>query len=118
MTLDFDARPSVVTYMLRAIVPGSLRKAPPFPPLRARWKGTRPDGARLGQFLRLTGLGAERGWRRPTRWPRSSSRLPARRCASPRRASAKSSGRDFDACFADEHDRAFRELILSPQRWR
>ena len=31
---------------------------------------------------------------------------------------ARSHGRDFDASFAEEHDRAFRELILRPERWR
>lgn len=61
MTLDFDARPSVAAHMLRAVVPGCLRPAVPFPPLRARWRGMRPDAARLGQFLRLTGRGAARG---------------------------------------------------------
>ena len=30
----------------------------------------------------------------------------------------QSGGLDFDTCFAEEHDRAFRELILSPERWR
>lgn len=31
---------------------------------------------------------------------------------------AGSGGQDFDACLAEEHDRAFRELILAPRRWR
>lgn len=30
---------------------------------------------------------------------------------------SQSGGRAFDATLADEHDRAFRELILSPKRW-
>jgi len=60
MILDYEARPSVGAFMLRSLVPGALRKPPPFPPLRARWKGAWP-GTRLGQFLRLTDLGAERG---------------------------------------------------------
>ena len=29
----------------------------------------------------------------------------------------RSGGLDFDASFAEEHDRAFREVILSPGRW-
>ncbi len=29
----------------------------------------------------------------------------------------RSGGLDFDASFAEEHDRAFREVILSPERW-
>lgn len=61
LQLDFDARPSATAYMLRALYPGFLRKAPPFPPLRARWKAARPDPARLGRFLGITGLGANRG---------------------------------------------------------
>jgi hypothetical protein len=59
--IEFDERPSVATYMLRALYPGFLRESPPFPPLRARWRASRPDLARLGQFLRLTGLKAKRG---------------------------------------------------------
>ncbi len=31
---------------------------------------------------------------------------------------ARSHGRDFDAAFAEEHDRAFREVLLRPERWR
>lgn len=31
---------------------------------------------------------------------------------------ARSQGRDFDAAFAEEHDRAFREVLLRPGRWR
>lgn len=31
---------------------------------------------------------------------------------------ARSQGRDFDAAFAEEHDRAFREVLLRPERWR
>jgi enoyl-CoA hydratase len=31
---------------------------------------------------------------------------------------AQSHGRDFDAAFAEEHDRAFREVLLRPERWR
>lgn len=30
---------------------------------------------------------------------------------------ARSAGRDFEAAFAEEHDRAFREVILAPGRW-
>jgi hypothetical protein len=30
---------------------------------------------------------------------------------------ARSGGQDFDRCFAEEHDRAFRELLLSPRPW-
>lgn len=30
---------------------------------------------------------------------------------------ARSHGRDFDAAFAEEHDRAFREVLLRPERW-
>lgn len=30
----------------------------------------------------------------------------------------ESGGLDFDRCLAEEHDRAFRELILRPERWR
>ncbi len=59
--IEFDRRPSVAGYMLRALYPGALRKPPPFPPLRARWRTMRPDPARLGRFLELTGLNADRG---------------------------------------------------------
>ncbi len=31
---------------------------------------------------------------------------------------ARSHARDFDASFTEEHDRAFRELVLRPERWR
>lgn len=31
---------------------------------------------------------------------------------------SRSGGEGFDACFAEEHDRAFRELTLSSQRWQ
>jgi enoyl-CoA hydratase/carnithine racemase len=31
---------------------------------------------------------------------------------------ARSHGRDFDAAFAEEHDRAFQEVLLRPERWR
>jgi hypothetical protein len=61
LELEFEERPSVAAYMLRALYPGGLRKAPPFPALCARWRGTRPDPSRLAQFLRLTGLGVKRG---------------------------------------------------------
>jgi enoyl-CoA hydratase len=30
---------------------------------------------------------------------------------------ARSHGRDFDAAFAEEHDRAFQEVLLRPERW-
>lgn len=30
----------------------------------------------------------------------------------------QSGGQDFETCLAEEHDRAFRELILSPPRWQ
>lgn len=30
---------------------------------------------------------------------------------------SRSGGEGFDRCFAEEHDRAFNELILSPRRW-
>jgi len=61
MEIEFGARPSVVAYMLRALYPGFLRGAPPFPPLRARWRRILPDPARLGEFRRVTGLEAARG---------------------------------------------------------
>lgn len=59
--LEFERRPSVAAYMLRALYPGSLRKPLPFPPLRARWRTMQPDPARLGRFLEITGLDADRG---------------------------------------------------------
>jgi hypothetical protein len=59
--LEFDARPSVLGYMLRAMVPGPLRRPPPFPALRARRRRTPPDPVRLGHFLGLTGLDAAGG---------------------------------------------------------
>lgn len=31
---------------------------------------------------------------------------------------SQSAGADFEACFAVEHDRAFRELLLRPGHWR
>lgn len=58
---EFAGRPSVAAYMFRALYPGFLRPAPPFPPLRTRWKGLRPDSKRLDYFLRLTGLDANDG---------------------------------------------------------
>lgn len=61
LDLEFDGRPSVAAYMLRALYPRALRKALPFPPLRVHWNGARPDPARLAQFLRLTGLSVKRG---------------------------------------------------------
>ena len=61
LQIEFDERPSVAAYMLRALYPGILRNAPAFPPLRARWRGSRPDRTRLGHFLRATGLEAKRG---------------------------------------------------------
>jgi enoyl-CoA hydratase/carnithine racemase len=35
-----------------------------------------------------------------------------------KRCMAFGHGRDFDAAFAEEHDRAFREILLRPERWR
>lgn len=59
--LEFDRRPSVPAYMLRALYPGVLRGRLPFPLLRARWRPLRPDAARLARFRDLTGLKAEGG---------------------------------------------------------
>lgn len=61
LELDFGARPSAVAYMLRALYPGFLRSALPFPPLRARWRGASPGLAPLRSFLRMTGLEAGGG---------------------------------------------------------
>ncbi len=33
-------------------------------------------------------------------------------------AFSRSGGSDFETCFSVEHDRAFREIILRPERWR
>lgn len=61
LELEYEERPSVVAYMLRALYPATFRTSPPFPPLRARWRASRPDPARLARFLELTGLEAARG---------------------------------------------------------
>jgi hypothetical protein len=61
LELEFDQRPSVLAYHLRALYPGLLRRPPPFPRLRARWKASRADPARLERFLEATGLGTEGG---------------------------------------------------------
>jgi acyl dehydratase len=61
LELEFDERPSVAAYMVRALYPGFMRKPPPFPALRAHWRAKRPDRARLAQLVRLTGLGIQRG---------------------------------------------------------
>jgi acyl dehydratase len=60
LEIEFDERPSVVAYMLRACYPAFSRRGITFPPLRVRWKA-RPDPARLEVFLRATGLDAKRG---------------------------------------------------------
>lgn len=61
LEMEFEERPSVAAYMLRAGYPPFLRKGITFPPLRVRWKASRPDPARLELFLRATGLDAARG---------------------------------------------------------
>lgn len=57
VTLDFDRRPRVVPYMLRAMVP-VRRQVNLFPQIRARWSQHRVDALELGEFLRITGLPA------------------------------------------------------------
>jgi hypothetical protein len=59
--LEFRSRPSTTAFMLRAFYPVRLRHGLPFPPLRATWRQHRIDRRRLGDLLRLTGLGAEHG---------------------------------------------------------
>jgi acyl dehydratase len=61
LEIAFDGRPSAAAYMLRALYPGFLRRRPPFPPLRARWRGVRAGGERLRRFLDATALDASAG---------------------------------------------------------
>jgi acyl dehydratase len=59
LELEFDRRPSVAAYMLRALAPSpGLERAGGFPPAGARWRGQRVDRRHLAEFLRLTGLPA------------------------------------------------------------
>lgn len=59
--LEYRSRPSTAAFMLRALYPARLRKGLPFPPLRASWRGHQVDRRRLGELLRVTGLGAGSG---------------------------------------------------------
>lgn len=62
LTLEFDRRPSVVAYHLRALarVPGQ-RAANGFPPIRAVWRRARMQAFYLKRLLELTELRADQG---------------------------------------------------------
>ena len=59
--LIFEHRPSTLAYMLRALYPPQLRKAGSFPPVCATWRQHRVDMRHLGEFVALTGMGADHG---------------------------------------------------------
>ena len=62
LTVEFDRPPSVVAFMLRALLPSpGLNPARGVPPLRAVWRGFRPKHRELDEFLELTGLRADGG---------------------------------------------------------
>lgn len=60
-SVEFHSRPSVATYMLRSLTPSpGLKKEEGFPPIRAIWRKHRVDRRRHAEFLRLSGLRADR----------------------------------------------------------
>jgi acyl dehydratase len=57
--MEFQRRPSVAGYMLRALHPSSgLKQAGGLPPIRAVWRRYRIDPRHLAELLELTGLRA------------------------------------------------------------
>lgn len=59
LCVEFDRRPSAISFMLNALRPSpGLMVAEGFPPIVARWRQHRVDQRELGDFLALTGLSA------------------------------------------------------------
>lgn len=56
--IEFRRRPSTAAFMLRAFYPGRLRRAGPFPPLRAAWTGHLAGGRTLAELRRSIAAGS------------------------------------------------------------